>query len=126
MRRVVAIFSLVVAWLCANGAVWDAMQIAAWGRMFAAYSQTMAFSQALRETLDPSKPCEMCVGIAKARDEGHKDLPTREQQAAAKFVLISHTVDRPVFSNDPGNWLEHSMLPGPARTDPVPLRPPRV
>jgi hypothetical protein len=71
VRRVVAIFSLVIAWLCANGAVWDAMQIAAWGRMFAGYSETMGFSQALRETLDPAKPSENCGGNSKARNEGH-------------------------------------------------------
>jgi hypothetical protein len=126
VRRLVATLSLVCAWLCANGAIWDLSQLAAWARMFAGYSQTMTFSAALKETLDPSKPCEMCVGIAKAKQDSENRLPSSEAQAGAKFVLISHVVDEPVFTNDLGSWAETSVLAPCGRVEAVPLRPPRV
>ena len=115
-----------IAWLCANGALWDAMQVAAWSKMFAGYAETMPVSDALRETFDASKPCEMCRGIAKAKNDTEKQLPLIEQSAAAKFVLVIQPVDAPVFANDRGDWRIVS-LGGPCeRTDPVPVPPPRA
>ena len=35
MRKNLAITSLLFAWLCANGALLDAVQVFAWGKMFA-------------------------------------------------------------------------------------------
>jgi hypothetical protein len=115
-----------LAWLCANGVIWEAMQVAAWGKMFAGYSESMSFSQALRETLDPAKPCDMCVGIAKAKSEAEKKLPSPEQQTAAKFVLIAHAVAQPIFRNERGDWINAPGRRAPSREDSVRLRPPRV
>lgn len=126
MRQRFATAALVIAWLCANGAVWDALQLAAWGKMFANYSATMSVTQALKETFDPAKPCDMCVGIVKAKGETKENLPATEQQQTAKFVLAIHTVDSPVFANDMGDWLPAPSMRLAERTDPVPLQPPRV
>ena len=127
MRQRLATAALFLAWLCANGAVWDALQVAAWSKMFAGYSATMSVTQALQETFDPAKPCEMCVGIVKAKGEsGSEPLPITELQQAAKFVLVFHSVDAPVFANDPGDWLPAPLARQTERTDPVPLQPPRA
>jgi hypothetical protein len=126
VRRRFATASLLIAWLCANGAIWDVMQVAAWGKMFAGYSGTMTISQALQQTFDPAKPCEMCVGIAKAKDATDKKLPSNEQTAGAKFILVMHAAEAPVFTNDPGDWVNLSVGRLTERTDPVPLPPPRV
>lgn len=126
MHRRIATAALVIAWLCANGALWDAMQVTAWGKMFAGYSATMPITQALQETFDPSKPCEMCIGIAKAKDATEKQTPAGEQLASAKFVLAIHTVDAPVFANNPGDWVADRLFRKVERIDPVPLPPPRV
>ena len=126
VSRALATLSLAFAWLCANGAVWDAMQVAAWGKMFADYSERMTVRQALRETFDPAKPCELCVGIAKAKESSATQSPASEQSAAAKFVLAIHLADAPVFANDPGDWMGGPAPAGLERTDPVPLPPPRV
>lgn len=115
-----------LAWLCANGALWDAMQMAAWGKMFAGYSGTMSLTQALRETFDPAKPCEMCLGIAKAKTDTAKQLPSSEQAAAAKFVLILHKADALVFTSVTNEWNATAVAAMTERTDPVPLPPPRV
>jgi hypothetical protein len=126
VSRALATLSLVFAWLCANGAVWDVMQVAAWGKMFAGYSERMSVTQALQETFDPAKPCEMCLGIAKAKEATAKQTSAPEQGAAAKFVLAIHSADAPVFANDPGDWMSGPASSGRERTDPVPLPPPRV
>lgn len=115
-----------LAWLCANGALWDVMQVAAWGKMFANYSESMSVSAALRETFDLSKPCEMCSGIAKAREATEQNLPQAEARADAKIVLAMHAVDAPVFGNVPENWCGALSLVPAGRTDPVPVPPPRV
>ena len=52
MRRKFAVLSLAFAWLCANGAIWDAAQVVAWAKMFAGYAQTLSVSAALEETFD--------------------------------------------------------------------------
>jgi hypothetical protein len=124
--RRIAIASLVFAWLCANGALWDALQMAAWSRMFAGYVQSMPITRALSETFDAAKPCEMCIGIAKARDVTEKQVPRAEPAATAKFVLVIPTADAPVFANDPGEWPTSPPCRITQRTDPVPLPPPRV
>jgi hypothetical protein len=126
VRRRIATAALVIAWLCANGALWDAMQVAAWGKMFAGYSESMSITQALSVTFDGSKPCEMCSGIAKAKETATKQMPATERQAAAKFVLAIHTVETPVFVNELDDWTMSPPLGIRERTDPVPVPPPRV
>lgn len=126
MRSLVPTFALVVAWLCANGALWDAMQLMAWGKMFVGYSESMTVSAALQETLDPAKPCEMCKGIAKARSATENEVPPTDHAGAPKFVLVIHTVEAPFFSNSTRDWFAAARPFGTERTDPVPLPPPRV
>jgi hypothetical protein len=125
VRQRFAIAALVIAWLCANGAVWDVLQVTAWGKMFAGYSGTMTITDALQATFDPAKPCKMCEGIAKAKGETNENVPNSDQQAG-KFVLAIHVVDAPVFGNDPGAWVGGRLSSVLQRTDPVPLPPPRV
>lgn len=124
--RRLAIASLSLAWLCANGLMWDAMQMAAWGKMFAGYTETMSVTQALRETFDPAKPCEMCRGIALAKDATQKQSPAPEQQSAAKFVLALQAVDAPVFGPARETWTSLRAPRLAERSDPVPLPPPRA
>jgi hypothetical protein len=126
VRRIAAISSVVLAWLCANGMAWNALQLVAWSKMFASYSENMPFAQALGEALDPTKPCDMCVGIAKARSETEKKLPSSELQAAAKLVLIVHAAEPLVFSAPRDEWNEVGSRTGPQRDRPVLRRPPRA
>jgi hypothetical protein len=126
VRRTLAFPCLLLAWLCANGAVWDALQVVAWTRMFANYTQTMPMSAAWRETFDGSKPCAMCRGVAKAKETAQKQLPPPAEQGEIKFVLALESFDAPVFVNNPGRWTRVAAGTHPERTDPVPLPPPRV
>lgn len=125
VRRKLAIPCLLLAWLCANGAVWDALQVVAWTRMFANNTETMTVSAAWQGTFDGSKPCEICLGVAKAKETVRQQLPL-VQRGEIKFVLALESVDAPVFANDFGCWTSVPLAMPAERTDPVPVPPPRV
>lgn len=126
MRRFIAITSLACAWLCANGSVWDAVQIVAWGRMFSAYSETMTVAAALKETFDPAKPCKLCLRVGKGKAQARQQMPAPAEQEAAKIVLMLDSTPAPFFANDPGRWLSATPAWYDERTEPVPVPPPRV
>ena len=125
MRRAVAILSLTFAWLCANGAIWDLAQVFAWGKMFVGYSSTLTVGAALRETLDPAKSCELCVGVAKAKEQSTQNLPSGPRDAA-KLVLAVEAEVMTLLAPAPQDW--------PGQAEPtlsewraaVPVPPPRV
>jgi hypothetical protein len=126
LRRHVSIAALLLAWLCANGALWDAVQVFAWAKMFRDYSRVMPMAQALALTFDASKPCELCT-LA----QGGQDA-TREGQSAAalgdhgKLVLVSLAATPMLLAVQEESWpgLDHEA--GLTRTDAVPVPPPRV
>lgn len=126
VRRKLAIPCLLLAWLCANGAVWDALQVVAWTRMFTNNTETMTVSAAWRETFDGTKPCEICLGVAKAKETAQEQLPSLAAKGEIKFVLALESADAPVFANDPGCWTSVALALPTERTDPVPVPPPRV
>ena len=126
MRRHVAAFSLFFAWLCANGALLDGVQVFAWAKMFAGYSQTMDVRAALRATFDPSKPCEMCVGVAVAKETAKQQLPSAVERSAEKLVLALHAPAPLVISHFPGRWPPALARAAPMRAASVPVPPPRA
>jgi hypothetical protein len=126
VRRFIAITSLACAWLCANGSVWDVVQIFAWGRMFSAYSETMTVSAALKETFDPAKPCQLCLRVGKGKAQARQQLPAPTEQEATKVVLMLDATPAPVFANDPGRWPPAVPAFLEDRTEPVPVPPPRA
>lgn len=126
MKRRLAIASLLFAWLCANGAVLDALQVVAWGKMFAGYTSTMSVSQALRETLDASKPCELCGEIAKVKATTGKARPAAAHEAAAKFVIALETEDAPAFVGERPRWAPATSRFVATWSESVPVPPPRA
>lgn len=124
--RILPTASLIFAWLCANGALWDAAQVFAWGKMFAGYAETMPVASALRETFDPAKPCDLCVGVATAKQAAQTQVPADNEGGHAKFVLALHLVESPAFAAAPAGWDALESSGGPVRIDPVPIRPPRI
>lgn len=126
MRRRVATFSLLFAWVCAHGAIWDAVQVFAWGKMFAGYAETMTVAAALRETFDPAKPCDMCLGVASVKETAKKQLPAAVGQSSEKLLLALHTPASVVFGIFAQGWPAAFSAAAPCRTETVPLPPPRV
>lgn len=126
MRKNVSIGCLLFAWLCANGALWDAVQVVAWGKMFADYSKVMPVPQAIALTFDGSLPCDLCVVAQTGQDE------TREQNSSAalgggdRLVLALEDSPAAALRAPSTDWPGSSALMGPERTDGVPAQPPRV
>lgn len=124
MFRKVAPACLLAAWLCASGAVLDLAQAAAWVRMFAGYARTESLASAARETFDPSKPCELCKAVCKAK-EAAQHAPAIADKGAAKLVLILEKSDVVPLSPSRLEWPDYAPLGAGARVSEVPLPPPR-
>ena len=127
MRRPLAITALCLAWLCANGTVWNVVQVVAWANMFHDYSQVMPVAQALQITFDGSAPCELCHFTEKAQAAARDQLPREVALSGAEKVLLATEATAVLVLAAPAfAWPGVVPDAGPARTDPVPVPPPRV
>ena len=127
MRRKFSIACLLLAWLCANGAVWKVVQVVGWAKMIRDYSQSMPADQALQITFDGSAPCSLCHLAQKGQDA------TRDSSAPAalgggdeKILLISDCAPAPVLVAPELSWPGVADAAGLTRTESVPVPPPRV
>jgi hypothetical protein len=91
-RRLPAV-SLLLAWLCASGAMLDVVQAFAWARMFAGYARIESILPAAKDTFDPAKPCEICRAVSKARETSNQNTPAARSAATEKIILF---FERPV------------------------------
>jgi hypothetical protein len=127
LRKKFSIACLLFAWLCANGALLDAVQVFAWGKMFSENARAMSVVKALNATFDPAKPCEMCLGVAAAKETAKQQLPASVERASAdKLLLALHAPALPVFVSLSADWPATLASVPPSRTEPVPLPPPCV
>ena len=122
-----AITFLLFAWICANGALLDVVQVFAWGKMFSGYAKTMSVAASLNETFDPSKPCEMCIGVATAKEDlDQKHVPATLEQSSSKLLLALNAASPFVFVKVPEDWPAERGHTTPSRSETVPVPPPRV
>ena len=126
VRRTLAIASLLLAWICANGAVWDVVQVFAWARMFAGYAHVLPVQAALSETFDSNKPCPICLAVAKAKETEHRQSPQQIERSAEKLVLACEASERVLIQPSAQEWPADPAHPGLVRIEPVPVPPPRV
>lgn len=126
MRRTVAILSLTLAWLFANGAALDAMQVFAWARMVRDFTQAgLTFERAVTKALDGSAPCAICSAVDQARQE-QKQTPAEVARGTEKIVLVCQAPAPLFFPAPPTDWPAAFVSTGLRRTDPVPVPPPRA
>lgn len=125
-RNRFATFCLLFAWLCATGAVCDVAQLFAWGRMFAGYARVLSVGEALTETFDASKPCELCLAVKKARTTG--DGQPRTMEIAAEKLLLAWAVPAKteLFAPPTHAWPAADNWRATTRVEPVPVPPPRA
>jgi hypothetical protein len=115
-----------LAWLCANGAVGEVVQVFAWSRMFAHYVREMPAETALTWTFDPGQPCELCLAVQKARAAEREQPAAPPPASSVKLVLISPQTEAVAPPAVPGSRLETLPVRGAGRRDPVPVPPPRA
>ena len=128
MRFRLSIGSLLFAWLCASGGLLDIAQVFAWSRMCAGYEQTMPLREALTETFDPGKPCEICMAILKARKASDDRQAPASAEATAvfsKILLITVSAATTVAAPTLEAWPQAPDLYAEGRVESVPVPPPR-
>lgn len=118
-----------IAWLLATGAQWDALQVVAWGRMFAVNLTETSFGDALTRTFSPEGACALCkaVSAAKKNEQRAATDGTGASKAFGKIVFVlsprAHAVTPVTIGNSWEVILQRSFSKDRAAPD---LRPPRV
>jgi hypothetical protein len=127
VRRHISLFALLLAWLCANGAVWNVVQLVGWAKMLHDYSQVMPTAKAIQVTFDGSKPCELCQLSQSAQDAAREQQPRDADLGGSDKTLLAFHVTAPLVLHMPDtDWPGVVHDTGLTRTEPVPVRPPRV
>ncbi|HWA25323.1 MAG TPA: hypothetical protein VG734_06665 [Lacunisphaera sp.] len=127
MRRKLSVACLLLAWLCANGAVWNVVQAVGWARMFRDYSRVMPAAQALKVTFDGSAACKFCEMAEEGREASREtQSPASVGNASDKILLIAESVPAPVLVAPELSWPGVADDAGLTRTESVPVPPPRV
>ncbi len=126
LRKKFASLALLLAWVCANGAIWDAAQLLVWGKMFSDNARVMPVAAAFQATFDPAKACELCAGVAEAKETARQQLPQSVERSAEKLLLALHTPAPILLNPVPETWPAALASAAPVRTESVPVPPPRV
>ncbi|MCH8476199.1 MAG: hypothetical protein LAT55_13340 [Opitutales bacterium] len=72
-------YTLLFAWLCAQGVLWDIAQAVVWGKMFVEYTQTESLGDSLRLTFDAERPCHLCLSLQEIRQK-QNSFPESENE----------------------------------------------
>ncbi|MCF3648912.1 hypothetical protein [Synoicihabitans lomoniglobus] len=126
MRQKCALLVTLTAWLFATGSHWDLVQTFAWGKMFAAYAQTMSYADAARMTFTADNLCGVCEIVVTAQ-QADDDQPAPIAAGAEKIMLsvfdARHLVLKPV-EKEVGSVYQLTVLTKYQTAPPVP--PPRA
>jgi hypothetical protein len=125
--RKLSILCLLFAWLCANGAIWNVVQVVGWAKMFHDYAQVMPAAEAMQLTFSGEAPCDMC-NLAQAGQDATRDqqLPAALGGTTEKILLIAECVPAPVLVAPDTSWPGVADAAGLTRTRSVPVPPPRA
>ena len=127
MRRRLSIFALCLAWLCANGALWNVVQVVGWAKMLRDYSAVMPATQAIKIIFDGSAPCDFCQLSQSAEDTARQQLPRDSELGGGmeKLLLAVGDAVAVVVTAPAQKWPGVVNDAGLTRTESVPVPPPR-
>ena len=117
MRCNFSIGCLLFAWLCANGALWNVVQVVGWAKMFHDYSEIMPAAKALEITFDGSAPCNLCHISQNAEDTARQQLPRDAELGVGveKLLLAAGDFVSVVVTGPDFCWPGVTNDAGPAR-----------
>jgi len=127
MSRRISSIALVFAWICANGAIWDVVQVVAWAKMYHAYSQVMSVGDALALTFDGSRPCELCSVSQAAKDAAREETPGEQDVGGGERALFVCEDFVTVVPHPPAaTWSDGRVMANALVETDVPVPPPRA
>ena len=128
MRRTISLTALLLAWLCAHGALWNVVQVVGWAKMYRDYARTLSAAQALEVTFDGSAPCALCHLSQQAENTARQQLPRDAALGGGseKLLLVAESAPPVVVAAPDFAWPGAVNDAGLTRTDPVPVTPPRA
>ena len=124
MRRKLSLVLTLFAWLLATGSQWDAVQVFAWGKMFAENLRALPLVEAAARTFSLEGRCPLCVKVAEAkqREDGADGAPVAKLDF--KIFLACEPAPSPVVAApDFLPWLRSDPFVR-AMTRPTPPVPP--
>lgn len=128
MLRRLQLLSVLAAWLLASGSQWDVMQVLAWGRMVAVYSQNMSVVEAVQLTFRREGMCDVCrlVESAKHQEQEQAGAVPGADQREGKVLFFQPAAGETIrVAGADERWaLTHDALPPSERAAP-PAPPPR-
>lgn len=127
MRRKLSLACLLCAWFCANGIVWNAVQVVGWAKMIHDYSGVMPVAQAIEVTFSGEAPCHFCHISRTAEDTAKQQLPHDVLGSASeKILFLADCAPAPLGLAPEVSWPGVADAAGLTRTEAVPVPPPRV
>ncbi|GAB1488096.1 hypothetical protein MASR2M8_05390 [Opitutaceae bacterium] len=126
MRRKFSLLMTLSAWLLATGSHWDLVQTFAWGRMIAAYSQSMSLGDAIKKTFTAENLCGVCEVV--------NDAKQGQDATGAGAGKLNHKVQLAYATNpvvimvapEASPWLIVDVIPPSVVATAPPTPPPRV
>ena len=126
MRRKLSLLCLVFAWICANGVVWNVVQVVGWAKMLHDNAQVMPLDRAVQVTFSGEAPCELCRAAQKGK-QAERQLPAEAALGATERILfVTEAAPEPVLVPPGNEWPGVAVATGLQRIDPVPVPPPRA
>ncbi len=123
VRHRLPIIALLLAWLCANGALLDGVQAFGWAKMIRDNARTMSLARAIERTFDGSAPCEICRAVDNAKQQ---EAPLQVERTAEKLLLVCQTPPKILLTVPDFQWPGIVADAGLIRSESVPVPPPRV
>ena len=117
---------LLFGWLCASEALLDTVQVYAWARMFVGYACTLPLAEAGIRTLDPDRPCPICVAVRRARETEPHNPPAVPPPSVVKALLLQVQNEDFVFPLIRPEWPDANPVRMASWLLPVPVPPPRT
>lgn len=125
MRRQVSLLMTLTAWLLATGSHWDLVQTFAWGRMIAAYAESMPLAEAIKRTFTAENLCGVCEIVQDAKQGDDANSPTPGGRKLDQTVQLAFAPVPVVVVEAPRvtGWREIELTP-PSAPPLVPQTPP--
>jgi len=104
----------------------DMMQVFAWARMFTGYARTMSVERAVALTMDPGKPCAICMAVRRAREAEQHERPVAAPLSVEKILLAQVRNEPFIPLRVRPEWPDANPASALSWCAPVPVPPPRT